>query len=62
MKQPKDRMRGVAYDYDGAPIEFGEEPEKFFSKIAQERLPPAHQCGAATKPRGDRDALQTRRP
>ena len=41
-------MRGVAYDFDGAPIEFGTEPEKFFSKIVNERLAPARNCGAAT--------------
>lgn len=40
-------MRGVAYDYDGCAIELGHEPEKFFSKISHEHLPPAHQGGMA---------------
>jgi hypothetical protein len=48
MKQPKDRMRGVAWDYDGAPIEFGSEPEHFFHKIVYEHLAPAKQCGILT--------------
>ena len=47
MKQPKDIMRGKAYDYDGCAIEFGSEPEHYFSKISKEHLPPAHQCGMA---------------
>jgi hypothetical protein len=42
-------MRGRAWEFDGAPIEFGHEPEKYFSKIGYEHLPPAHQCGAGTK-------------
>jgi hypothetical protein len=48
MKQPKDIMRGRAWDFDGAPIEFGSEPEQFFRTILYEHLPPAKQCGAAT--------------
>lgn len=47
MKQPRDRMRGVAYTYDGCAIEFGSEPAHYFSKIGREHLPPAHQCGMA---------------
>lgn len=48
MKQPKDRMRGVAFDYNIGPIEIDSEPEQFYSKIVYEHLPPARQCGAAT--------------
>lgn len=56
MKQPKDRMRGVAYDLAIGAIEFGDEPEHFFRKIVREHLPPAKQCGmAAAKKRGVRD-------
>jgi len=47
MKQPKDIMRGKAYDFAIGAIEFGHEPEQFFSKIVREHLPPAHQCGMA---------------
>ena len=47
MKQPKDIMRGKAYDFDGCAIEFGTEPEHYFHKIVYERLPPAKQCGMA---------------
>jgi hypothetical protein len=47
MKQPKDIMRGKAYDFAVGAIEFGGEPEHFFSKISHEHLPPAHQCGMA---------------
>lgn len=47
MKQPKDLMRGVAWDFDGCAIEFGSEPEHFFRKIIREHLPPARQCGMA---------------
>jgi hypothetical protein len=49
MKQPKDLMRGRAYDFAVGAIEFGDEPEHFFRKISNEKLPPARQCGAATK-------------
>ena len=51
MKQPKDRMRGVAYDCKIGPIEFGSEPEHFFRKIVYEHLPPARQCGMAAAKR-----------
>ena len=47
MKQPKDRMRGVAWDHGIGPIDIEGEPEQFFRKIVYERLPPARQCGAA---------------
>ena len=47
MKQPKDIMRGKAYDFAIGPIEFGGEPEHYFSKISKEHLLPAHQCGMA---------------
>jgi hypothetical protein len=47
MKQPKDIMRGKASDFAIGPIEFGGEPEHYFSKISKEHLPPAHQCGMA---------------
>jgi hypothetical protein len=49
MKQPKDIMRGKAYDLDGCDIEFGHESPKFFSKIIYEHLPPAKQCGMAAR-------------
>jgi hypothetical protein len=48
MKQPKDQMRGRAWDFEGCAIEFGTEPEHFFRTIFYEHLPPAKQCGAAT--------------
>jgi hypothetical protein len=47
VRQSTDRMRGVAWAFDGAAIEFGSEPEKYFSKIVYERLPPARQCGVS---------------
>lgn len=39
-------MRGRGYDFEGCAIEFGDEPEQYFSKIVCERLAPARQCGA----------------
>jgi len=47
VKQPKDIMRGKAWDFDGCAIEFGHEPEHYFHKIVYEHLPPARQCGMA---------------
>lgn len=38
-------MRARARDYDGASIEFGDEPEKFFSRVVREFLPWAIECG-----------------
>ena len=45
----ENRMRGVAWTFDGCAIELGSEPEQYFAKISNEKLPPAKQCGAATK-------------
>ena len=52
-KTPENRMRGVAWTFDGCAIEFGNEPAKYFSKIGTEHLPPAHQCGAGTRRAGN---------
>ena len=54
MKQPKDRMRGRGWDYDGCAIEFGDEPEHFWHKIVYEKLPPAKQCGTTSVNRGQK--------
>ncbi len=59
MKQPKDRMRAVATDANIGPIEFGGEPEQFYSKIVYERLPPAKNCGAAADKRRTNNAMST---
>jgi hypothetical protein len=47
MKQPKDIMRGKAYDFAIGAIEFGDEPEHYFRKVVHEHLRPAIQCGMA---------------
>jgi hypothetical protein len=60
MKQPKDIMRGKAWDCAIGAIEFGSEPEQYFRTIKYEKLAPSRQCGmaAAAAKRGMKTTLE----